>query len=277
MKKASVPKLDIVRDYEITGGNPIWKYPLHWHTFYEIEWVTEGRSVQTVNGYCYRQEPGLLSIMTPNDFHQIESDGSITYKKIAFSEGFVSPEITNMLKSREHPCMIQVPTDRYKDFSGYFEILDRYASGDDRLSKRIVKNITEVICIEAVTLEETLGSGRESTAVRAFLRDDDLCRLSRFVEENFRSRIRLQDAAGIVCQSEGYFSHYFKNRFGLTFSEYVKRYRLKYAANLLISSGKSIAEVSFDSGFTSVTFFNRAFKEFYGMTPSSYRKEKISE
>jgi len=68
---------------------------------------------------------------------------------------------------------------------------------------------------------------------------------------------------------------------GLTFTEYLNRYRLRYAATLLTENPDlSINEVGDDSGFNSRSTYNRLFRDYYGMSPSEYRsisKEKKRE
>lgn len=53
-------------------------------------------------------------------------------------------------------------------------------------------------------------------------------------------------------------------------SDYLKSMRLKYAASLLISKNLSISEVTYETGFSSLSHFSNSFKEFYGMSPSRY-------
>ena len=65
---------------------------------------------------------------------------------------------------------------------------------------------------------------------------------------------------------------------GMTFSEYINLYRLRYAATLLTSNlDMNIYQVGDESGFNSRSTYNRLFQDYYGMSPSEFRdiaKEK---
>jgi signal transduction histidine kinase/ligand-binding sensor domain-containing protein/DNA-binding response OmpR family regulator len=53
-------------------------------------------------------------------------------------------------------------------------------------------------------------------------------------------------------------------------SDYLRTTRLQYAARLLTSKNLSISEVTYATGFTSLSHFSSSFKEFFGMSPSHY-------
>ena len=57
---------------------------------------------------------------------------------------------------------------------------------------------------------------------------------------------------------------------GQSVKEFVRTIRLKKAAELLIVSGNNIAEVAFNVGFSSATYFSKAFSEYFGIPPSKY-------
>ena len=78
-----------------------------------------------------------------------------------------------------------------------------------------------------------------------------------------------RDVAGF---SESHFMRYFKETMGTSFVDYLKDYRLTMAARLLQSSDSSVLSISGEVGFESLSYFNRAFKKHYGMTPLQYRK-----
>lgn len=278
MKQSEIPKYDIIKEFNVATNVTFTACPLHWHSFYEVEFIVEGTSVQTINGYSYHQKPGFLAILTPNDFHYFKSEGNsvLKYKKFVFYENFVSGKLSSMLKSRKKPCILQIPADKQPDFNRYFDLLNEYNSAEQsEISRSLLQSIAETVCFEALMLDVSAHReyGENSEVLLSSQRDDALHNITKYIGENFQSQIKIQDVARIAYQSETYFSHYFKSKFGLSFTEYVKQYRLKYAANLLISSRKSIAQICEQSGFSSVTFFNRAFKDFYNVTPSQFRQQ----
>ncbi len=64
------------------------------------------------------------------------------------------------------------------------------------------------------------------------------------------------------------------------FSEYINSYRIKHACDLLASASSanlSVMDVMLESGFTTKSNFNRAFKSATGMSPMAYKKQCLSE
>ncbi|MFC0877211.1 two-component regulator propeller domain-containing protein [Saccharicrinis sp. FJH2] len=60
---------------------------------------------------------------------------------------------------------------------------------------------------------------------------------------------------------------------GETAKEFIRNYRLKASANLLIQQKRSISEINYMVGFTSPSYFTKCFKEYFGYTPSEYMKK----
>ena len=66
----------------------------------------------------------------------------------------------------------------------------------------------------------------------------------------------------------------FKNVYGYGFKEYQTKVRMEWAATHLINSNMKIGEISDATGYSKQTKFTKAFKNYYGVTPSEYRREK---
>lgn len=71
-----------------------------------------------------------------------------------------------------------------------------------------------------------------------------------------------------------YLGRRFKEKTGQSVSQYCNRRRLERAATLLSGSDGSVLRIATELGFNNVTYFNRLFKEHYGLTPTEYRKDR---
>jgi AraC-like DNA-binding protein len=99
-------------------------------------------------------------------------------------------------------------------------------------------------------------------------------RIHQFVETNFQKPIDTQQIANEVNLSLPAFCRYMKKTTKLTYTDFVNQYRIQYAKKLLIQD-KNVTEVCFESGFESLSYFNRIFKKWTGETPSGFRKQRL--
>jgi AraC-like DNA-binding protein len=99
-------------------------------------------------------------------------------------------------------------------------------------------------------------------------------RIHQFVEANFQKPIDTQQMADEVNLSLAAFCRYMKKTTKLTYTDFVNQYRVQYAKKLLIQD-KNVTETCFESGFESLSYFNRIFKKWTGESPSSFRKQRL--
>ena len=93
-----------------------------------------------------------------------------------------------------------------------------------------------------------------------------------FVARNYRSRIQIKDIAEFVRLHPDYAATLFRKTFGTTLNVLITRHRIAHAQRQLVSSDERVLNIAHDSGFESLSRFNRAFKQLAGMTPREYRK-----
>ena len=86
--------------------------------------------------------------------------------------------------------------------------------------------------------------------------------------------LTIDTIADEVGVSRVYLHRKMKELTGQTPHDFIRRIRLKQAANLLSSGKMNITEVMYACGFSSVTSFSALFKKFYGIPPSQYMKER---
>jgi len=99
-----------------------------------------------------------------------------------------------------------------------------------------------------------------------------VARAARMIRERHREELSLADVAAAVELSRERLSRLFHESLGITFSEYLIQVRLASARQLLSGSDAPITEVAFESGFQSLSQFNRNFSKYEGQTPGGYRR-----
>ena len=109
--------------------------------------------------------------------------------------------------------------------------------------------------------------------------------MSRDVEDLNRRLLRARDAmdrhyadpldvaavAAVAHVSEAHFIRTFRAVFGETPHRYLQRRRVERSMFLLRETDRSVTDVCFDVGFTSLGTFSRLFHEIVGETPTAYR------
>ncbi|MDR7001249.1 response regulator [Neobacillus niacini] len=98
-----------------------------------------------------------------------------------------------------------------------------------------------------------------------------------YIESNYAESITLESVAEYVELSPFYFSKLFKDRFGMTFIDYLTDIRIKEAKTLMEDPTKSLKEICYSIGYKDPNYFSRVFKKLAGSSPSEFRKAVIKE
>ena len=95
-------------------------------------------------------------------------------------------------------------------------------------------------------------------------------RVLEYIGENYKNEITLNDMADLVGLSPAYFSKYFKNITGTSFTHYLNGIRLDYAVKDMLARNSSVTEAALQSGYTDMSYFSREFKKETGISPRNY-------
>ena len=102
---------------------------------------------------------------------------------------------------------------------------------------------------------------------------DRLKNILMYIQEHYAEKITLADIAATanICQSEC--CRFFKKHMNMTCVEYINNLRLEKAVELFEQGNTEILNVSLSVGFHNLSYFYRAFKKKYRMTPLSFIKK----
>lgn len=93
----------------------------------------------------------------------------------------------------------------------------------------------------------------------------------RYIEKNSAKQLKFSEVAQAVGLSPNYFCSKFRDFTGLTFTNYLAGIRVACAVRLLSEPSRRIKEIAYDTGFNSISQFNRVFHAVTGVSPSACR------
>lgn len=92
-----------------------------------------------------------------------------------------------------------------------------------------------------------------------------------YVTAHFADNLPVAEVAAVCQCSPSHFMRWFKQMTGQRFTEYLNIYRLNAAAEALRTTDDIVLTVAERCGFKNLSYFNRAFKASFGLTPREYR------
>ncbi len=98
-----------------------------------------------------------------------------------------------------------------------------------------------------------------------------LLRAKALADSRYAEPLGVEEMAAAAGLSRAHFSREFRRAFGESPHGYLLTRRLERAATLLRNTDRSVAEICFDVGLTSVGSFTTSFKRTFGKTPTEYR------
>lgn len=97
-----------------------------------------------------------------------------------------------------------------------------------------------------------------------------------YISTHLTDDLSIQRIAKEVGYAEYYLTRKFQKEMGVRLIDYIKEARLEYAKVCLLSTERSVEEISDLLRFSSRNYFTRVFREKTGMTPTEFRTQKLS-
>lgn len=243
-------------------GVPIWigKYRNlrnlpHWHLEHEIIACRDGQATVTVDGQHLTLGPGSCVFCCGGSVHYIDADPNCLLTIALFDPEFV--------KSFADKQILKNPlyADRYHTGARLLEIEKEIAERSSfyvEKSKALLINLL----IDIFRGEElALGRVQNSPTLERYKA------LLEKLDEEYRD-ITFQQAADFMNMSVAYFSRFFKQMVGRTFSQHLNLIRIDYALKLLSEQPDiSMRTLMCECGFNTLRNFNRVFKDVTGYSP----------
>lgn len=253
-------------------------YKEHWHNSLEVIMPIENDYTVTINGKAYHVQPGEVIMIPPREVHSLTAPevGSrfiflFDLSPMSSLKGFAGIQSllsqTIYLTKEKYPkiydeainMLIQMRTEYFGE--NEYRELTIYSL----LMNLLVKFGDDFVNTEDLFPNVRLYKQREYVQKFNNLMD--------YIDSHYMEDISLEDIASATGFSKYHFSRLFKQYTNYTFCDYLCYRRIKAAEELLAKADLSITEVALQSGFPSISTFNRLFKQQKGCTPSEYRSK----
>lgn len=260
-------------------------YHMHWHKAVEIMYYpksakSEHNPVFKINQDTYAMNPGDILFAWPGELHEAvdNSEGQIIglqFSPTIFTEMPDFATYIHLFRSY-HLIDSETKSDLAQNIAEHIDaILQIWADEQPFTNTRMLITLYELFMELGLYLRDNFACefGQKSMeANKTFARISDACR---YIQENCDQMLTLQTVSDYVGFSTYYFSRVFKSLTSTSFLEYLTMQRIKKAQSLLADSSLSITDIAYQSGYTSISTFNRVFRKSRGCSPTEYRKYYI--
>lgn len=252
-------------------------FPVHWHDEAELIYIREGMLRISISDQEYTGHGGSVFVVNPRELHYMSApDMPVLYYTLLFPLEFISFQTEDSLETdmmrplRSGQLLFKSDLSVHESIHNLTAILDELIQinhcGDPNKQMKTRILLLRFFDILAVSNVFTVPSLSGKTEMQR--------EILRYVQQNYCSRLSLQDLANHFYMSSKYLSKYFKMHFDLTFSQYIMHLRITHARKLLETTALPITEIALCSGFSSVSYFIRSFKDYHGISPFQYRKQE---
>ncbi len=256
------------------------QFETHWHKEIEILMVLKGSVNIRVGNDKYTLKENDLILINSNEIHN-------TYKTEE-DNILLAIQINTTCYSHYYPNLNRIHID-CKSFNSELKNQEKFNHIRKRLAKVVWENNkkrkgyqfligSEVHLLLADLINNFNHTLLEDTNLLSYDKETQrLQSIIQYIYQNIEGGITLQDLADNQNMSIYYLSHFFKEKMGFSFQEYLNYIRLDKAVILLTNTEEKITEIAYSSGFPSSKSLNTCFKEAYQCTPTEYRQKYMNK
>lgn len=235
---------------------------------YVLHFITNGKGKITIDGETTNLQAGDLFILPKNQsiFYQADENEPWTYTWVGFSG------------SRAETILSQT------------RLLEKYFLHShlesEILKKMIDINQTEVQSLPMITelilighLNQLLAAliqefPNESLKESSTLAKNYVHHAIKLIHSQYNSPIKVNEIADHLALSRSYLYKIFKQETGYAIKDYILQIKMKRSCQLLEDPTRNITEIAYSVGYQDPLTFSSAFKNYFHMSPTEYRKTK---
>ncbi len=232
------------------------KCPAHIHPQIEVVFSLDGTLILNTKDSTVRLPKGTMAFIDPYEIHGYDTESDSVMAVLIFPTAMLT-EYDSLLSGKRFSAEVCSMSDElllrvnellYQDELGVFE-------KKALIYTAMAEMVSSIPLVDKKPMEY-----------------DVFHNALVYISENFSKNIRLSDTAKHIGVTGEHLCRVLASKTGFTFCEILNSMRVQMAKQLLLTTSKPIGEIAFEAGYGSPRNFNRAFKAFYGETPTEMRK-----
>lgn len=254
----------------------------NFHDYLEVFFVYDGRGTFDFGDKRYEFNRGDLFVIGSDETHNCSRCYDGDTKTI---ELYFMPElIYNPGSNQEDLCYLLPFYNHDREFAhrmpcGSIDgdeamrqmglIFQELRAKDTFFRSAVSNHLRQFLLILSRHYQRSLGNGNDSG--HRLLDVKRLVAVADYIRENYQDHLSLGSVARQVCMSREAFCRFFRRATGSTLTDYLHRFRVARARDLLEQDAMPITHVAFDVGFQNYSHFERVFREITRLSPTEYR------
>lgn len=273
-----------VRYYHCSVPNSYRNLSLHWHEEMEITLIRSGAIYYDIDFETFSVGEGDLLLISPHMLHSAhEMPGKdMVSDSLVFHLDFLGYQVPDACtlkflnpvqsgKLRFLP-VVKPGTAGYEEMKACFVLLlkcfNEKQYGYELYTKELLMRFFRLLYQYGCAAKHEGSNGKSGA-------EEKLKEVLSYIQSNYRETLTIEELASVCHFSQTHFMNFFKRYAGMTCIEYINHYRITRAAADLVETERQVMDIALENGFRNISYFNKVFKERFGVTPGSYRKNSL--
>ncbi len=261
-----------------TNESELSTFPLHWHNYVEIIRADRSGICYEINGHSYTLAKNDFLFIWPGELHALIYQPRPSYVQLLqFDYAFLSQRPDFQKISFLFHALRHIESEKQIALSqalgNLFDTLQKiFFSADNFLEVKCCMVIYEFfISVGEHLLSASSPCQQKKVTLHSSQVTERMISICSYLSLHCNEAITLDTAAQKAGFSKYHFSRLFKEFTNDSFTDFIIKERLRNAEELLHNTSLSITDVALQSGFNSISTFNRVFRKQKHCSPSQFR------
>lgn len=266
----------VIRDYEYSMVDR------HFHDTYELYYLLEGQRYYFIDRQTYLVKAGDVVMIKPNQIHKTSMAEESYHNRILLQiDGQAMDPFLRACKMggmetvySGDAMILTIPERERPDIENLLFQIQREMKEKQRQYEVGVRLKLAELFLTLLRSQKRVPLLEEKQKVQTW-KHQKVHEVADYLLNHPETEESLEELAKRFYISKSYLSRIFREVTSFTVNEYKNINRIKKSQQLLVHSTYSITEISEILGFENLTYYERVFKKYAGMTPLKYRKIKM--